>query len=120
MSYGSVEIERSFAAGIRHGATLVSEKRSFEFAGKCSRLEEAGGTAGRGPRGRGDARSPAARRNAALDGRRLKAPRNRYTADAARPPALPACARIARELCLPRRNFIFRTMVKRLIDTLHY
>ncbi|CAH2237581.1 jg17139 [Pararge aegeria aegeria] len=35
-------------------------------------------------------------------------------------PAVPARARIARELCLSPRNFIFRTMVKQLIDTLHY
>lgn len=113
-------------------ATLVSEKRSFEFAGdeerfsRVRRRRGAGGAGGATPARR---RLGAARRSTDADWRRRGIDTSPPAAarvpfpHAPHPPRhyLPApCARIARELCLPRRNFIFRTMVKRLIDTLHY
>ncbi|CAK1553676.1 unnamed protein product [Leptosia nina] len=76
--------QRSNAVSRREtiAATLVSEKRSFEFAGVEARYVVRGSRGGGGARQRrGDARSPATRRSAALDGRRLKA-RNRYASAA--------------------------------------
>lgn len=88
------------------GATLVSEKRSFEFAGNGERSSTGGGCT------RGEGRRPlaGARRSAALDGRRLR----RRGIDTpppavAAPPPPPARRRYPRVTCPPvlRANFVF-------------
>lgn len=87
------------------GATLVSEKRSFEFAGNGERSSTGGGCT------RGEGRRPlaGARRSAALDGRRLRRRGIDTPPPAVAAPPPPPARRMPRVTCSPvlRANFVF-------------